>query len=99
MKAKVLRKFRDKYTKEIYETGQIIDITHERYEEINSTAHGVLVEAIEQDGGWKDYAEKYPLTEEWLSSMTKMELVEYAKSKGVELNTRMTKAEMIKELM
>lgn len=99
MKAKVLKQFKDKYTKELYKKGQIIDVTNERYEEINSTAHGVLVEAIEQDGGWKDYADKYPLTEGWLSSMTKMELVEYAKSKGVELNTRMTKAEMIKELM
>ena len=99
MKVKVLRNFRDKYTKKLYKKGQIIEVTNERYEEINSTAHGVLVEAIEQDGGWKDYAEKYPLTEGWLSSMTKMELVEYAKSKGVELNTRMTKAEMIKELM
>jgi len=99
LKAKVLKQFKDKYTKELYKKGQIIEVTNERYEEINSTAHGVLVEAIEQDGGWKDYAEKYPLTEGWLSSMTKMELVEYAKSKGVELNTRMTKAEMIKELM
>ena len=99
MKVKAIRRFRDKYTKELYKKGQILEVSNERYEEINSTAHGVLVEAIEQDGGWKDYAEKYPLTEEWLSSMTKMELVEYAKSKGVELNTRMTKAEMIKELM
>jgi hypothetical protein len=85
MKAKVLRKFRDKYTKEIYETGQIIDITHERYEEINSTAHGVLVQSVEKRINLED--------------MTKKEIIEYAKSKGVELNTRMTKAEMIKELM
>ena len=99
MKVKVLRRFKDKYTKQVYDKGRIIEVTNERYEEINSTAHGILVEAIEQDGGWKDYAEKYPLTEGWLSSMTKMELVEYAKSKGVELNTRMTKAEMLKELM
>ena len=99
MRVKVLKRFKDKYTKKIYEIGEIIEVTNERYEEINSTAHGVLVEAIEQDGGWKDYADKYPLTEGWLSSMTKMELVEYAKSKGIELNPRMTKAEMIKELM
>jgi len=84
MKVKVLRKFRDKYTKEIYETGQIIDITHERYEEINSTAHGVLVEKIQE----VDF-----------DSMTKKELVEYAKEKGIELDMKMTKAEMIKELM
>ena len=99
MKVKVVRRFRDKYTKKLYKKGQIIEVTNERYEEINSTVYGILVEAIEQDGGWKDYADKYPLTEGWLSSMTKMELVEYAKSKGIELNTRMTKAEMIKELM
>lgn len=85
MKVKVLRKFRDKYTKEIYETGQIIDITHERYEEINSTAHGVLVQSVEKKINLED--------------MTKKEIIEYAKSKGVELNTRMTKAEIIKELM
>lgn len=84
MKAKVLRKFRDKYTKEIYETGQIIDITHERYEEINSTAHGILVEKLDEID---------------LGSMTKKELVEYAKNKGIELDMRMTKAEMLKELM
>lgn len=84
MKAKVLRKFRDKYTKEIYETGQIIDITHERYEEINSTAHGILVEKLDEIE---------------LGSMTKKELVEYAKNKGIELDMRMTKAEMLKELM
>lgn len=84
MKVKVLSKFRDKYTKEIYETGQIIDITHERYEEINSTAHGVLVEKIQV----VDF-----------DSMTKKELVKYAKEKGIELDMKMTKAEMIKELM
>lgn len=84
MKVKVVKKFIDKYTKEVYETGQIIDITHERYEEINSTAHGVLVEKLDKIN---------------LESMTKKELVEYAKNKGIELNMRMTKAEMLKELM
>ena len=47
MKVKALRNFRDKYTKKLYKKGQIIDVTNERYEEINSTAHGVLVKAIE----------------------------------------------------
>ena len=84
MKVKVVKKFIDKYTKEVYETGQIIDITHERYEEINSTAHGILVEKLDKRN---------------LESMTKKELVEYAKNKGIELNMRMTKAEMLKELM
>jgi len=84
MKVKVLRNFRDKYTKKLYKKGQIIDVTNERYEEINSTAHGILVEKLNEID---------------LGSMTKKELIEYAKNKGIELDMRMTKAEMLKELM
>jgi len=83
MKVKVLRRFRDKYTKQVYDKGQIIEVTNERYEEINSTAHGVLVEKLDEID---------------LGSMSKKELVEYAKIKGIELDMRMTKADMIKEL-
>ena len=83
MKVKVLRKFRDKYTKQIYDKGQIIEVSNERYEEINSTAHGILVQAITVD----------------LENMTKAELLEYADAKGIEgLNNRMTKAEIIAAL-
>lgn len=85
MKAKVIKKFIDKYTKEVYEIGQIIEVANERYEEINSTAHGILIEKVEDDID--------------LSNMTKKELVEYAKEKGIELDMKMTKAEMIEELM
>lgn len=92
MNVKVLRKFRDKYTKEVYEKGDIIEVTNERYEEINSTAHGVLVKAIEEINAEPGQKVNF-------EDMTKKEIIEYAKSKGVELNTRMTKAEMIKELM
>ena len=84
MKVKVLRSFRDKYTKQVYDKGQIIEVTNERYEEINSTTHGILVEKLDEID---------------LGSMTKKELVEYAKNKGIELDMRMTKAEMLKELM
>lgn len=84
MKVRVLRRFSDKYTKKIYGIGEIIEVTNERYEEINSTAHGILVEKLDEID---------------LGSMTKKELVEYAKNKGIELDMRMTKAEMIKELM
>lgn len=84
MRVKVLKRFKDKYTKKIYEIGEIIEVTNERYEEINSTAHGILVEKLDEID---------------LGSMTKKELVEYAKNKGIELDMRMTKAEMIKELM
>lgn len=92
MKVKVLRNFRDKYTKKLYKKGQIIDVTNERYEEINSTAHGVLVKAIEEINAEPGQKVNF-------EDMTKKEIIEYAKSKGVELNTRMTKVEMIKELM
>lgn len=84
MRVKVLKRFKDKYTKKIYEIGEIIEVTNERYEEINSTAHGILVEKLDEID---------------LGSMTKKELVEYAKNKGIELDMRMTKAEMLKELM
>ena len=84
MKVKVLRKFRDKYTKQVYDKGQIIEVTNVRYKEINSTAYGILVEKLNEID---------------VGNMTKKELVEYAKNKGIELDMRMTKAEMIKELM
>lgn len=84
MKVKVVRRFRDKYTKKLYKKGQIIEVANERYEEINSTAHGILVQAIEEEINLED--------------MTKKEIIKYAEKKGIELNPRMTKADMIKEL-
>lgn len=46
MEVKVLKTFRDKYTKAINPPGQIIDVSEERLAEINSTALGVLAEAV-----------------------------------------------------
>jgi len=46
MKVKVLRPFRDKHTKVLYRKGQTITVGKERFEEINSTAYGVLVEEV-----------------------------------------------------
>jgi len=83
MKVKVLRRFKDKYTKQVYDKGRIIEVTNERYEEINSTTHGILVEKLDEID---------------LGSMTKKEIIKYAEKKGIELNPRMTKADMIKEL-
>ena len=80
MKVKVLKQFRDKHTKGLHKIGTIIEITNERYEEINSTSHGILVK-VDLDG------------------MTKKELIEYAHEKGIELDNKMNKAEMIKELI
>lgn len=86
---KVIKRFKDKYTKEIKEVGQVMKITKERYEQLATSPSGVFVEKLE-------------IVEDevvCLDDMTKKELVEYAKNKGIELDMRMTKAEMIKELM
>lgn len=48
MKVKVLKKFKDKRKKKIYEKDEMIEVTKERFEEINSTSHGVLVEEIKK---------------------------------------------------
>ncbi|SDZ19240.1 hypothetical protein [Tindallia californiensis] len=49
MKAKVLKRFRDKHTKERYAEGQEIELNEERLNDINSTSHGVLVEKLEDE--------------------------------------------------
>lgn len=49
MKVKVLKKFRDKYTKNLHKAGQEIEITNERVEEINSTSYGVFVKEIKEE--------------------------------------------------
>jgi hypothetical protein len=46
MKAKVLKRYRDKVTKERRAAGTEIEVTEERFAEINSTPYGVLLEAI-----------------------------------------------------
>jgi len=46
MEAKVLVAFRDRHTKEVYTKDQIIEVTEERLEEMNSSRFGILVEAV-----------------------------------------------------
>ena len=46
MKVKVIKPFRDKHTKVIYNPGQDIEVTQERYEELTSAASGPFVQAI-----------------------------------------------------
>lgn len=48
MKVRIIKPFRDKYTKVVYMNGQEIEVTNERYEEINSAALGPFVERSEQ---------------------------------------------------
>ena len=47
MKAKVKQKFRDKYTGDIRFMGEIVEMSEERYNEINAKKNG-LVEKVEE---------------------------------------------------
>ena len=46
MKAKVLNRFIDKNTNDLQEIGTEIEVTQKRFEEINSTVHGILLEEV-----------------------------------------------------
>lgn len=48
MKAIVIKQYKDKATGKIQRKGKTIDITKERFEEINSTALGIFLEAKEK---------------------------------------------------
>jgi len=90
MKVKVLKRFRDKDTNLLHGKGNEIEITKKRYEEINSTSFGVILEELESDGAI-DYIA--------LKKMNKESIVKYAKEvKRVELTMDMTRAEMIEKL-
>lgn len=45
--------FRDKRTKKIYKKGDILDVPKKRFEEINSTSFGILVEEIKEEKSTK----------------------------------------------
>ena len=46
MKAKVIKRYRDKNTKRIYKPGEVVDVSKKRFDEINSTKYGVFLEEI-----------------------------------------------------
>lgn len=47
MKVIVLMDFEDKYTNRIHRKNEVIEISKERFEEINSTSCGILVAEIQ----------------------------------------------------
>lgn len=96
MKVKVLKRFKDKYTKVLHKENTELTISKERYEELNSTSLGIFVKEIEEDA---TLADKYSLTKDHLSSYSKKELVEFAKDKGIELDMKLTKTKMIEQLL
>lgn len=60
MKVRIIKPFRDKYTKVVYMNGQELEITNERYEEINSAALGPFVEPVDGDKEPEEKPEKKP---------------------------------------
>ena len=42
----MIKPFKDKYTKVIYQAGHEIEVTKERYEELTSAASGPFIQAI-----------------------------------------------------
>lgn len=58
MKVKVIKQYIDKYTKTLHKTGETLEITKERFEEINSTSHGVFVKEIKEAPKKKSTAKK-----------------------------------------
>lgn len=46
MKVKVIRKFIDLKEDKTREIGEVFETAKKRYEEINSTSHGILIEEI-----------------------------------------------------
>lgn len=85
MKVKVLRNYKDKYTGKRHKKAEVLEISEERYKEINSSPFGVFVAEVEAE------------TQD-LENMTKKELIQLGKTRGVEFSDRTTKAEMLKEL-
>lgn len=60
MKAKVTKAFKDKHTKVIYQPGQEIEVTKERFEELSSAALGPFVEPVDGDKEPEEKPEKKP---------------------------------------
>lgn len=49
IKAKVIKTFIDKKANKERKKGSVFNVTQERFKEINSTVHGVLVEEIKEE--------------------------------------------------
>lgn len=49
MKVRVIKTFRDKNTRKIHKAEDEITVSKERFEEINSTSFGILVEEIKTE--------------------------------------------------
>ena len=62
MRVKVIMPFKDKYKKVVYQKGQEIEVTNERFEELTSAASGPFVKAISKPEEPKKPAPQKPTT-------------------------------------
>ena len=112
MRVKVLRKFSDKYTGEIYNKGDVLTVTRERYDEIRRVGPYVFeipdftaVNVASDDTVNNADAEEKPVTsnsapsDDGFESMTVRQLKEYAdKAYKLTFATGTKKAEIIETL-
>lgn len=49
MKVKAVKKFKDLKDKKVREIGDVFEVNKKRFEEINSTEYGKLVEEVKED--------------------------------------------------
>jgi len=102
MKAKVKIRFRDKYTHNLHLAGEIIEVSEERYEEIEKVREGILepLEPVPEEKQKEDQeetpgAEHYTKSE--LKKMSVEELKKLAEEKGV--STEGKKDEIIERIV
>lgn len=84
MIVKVIKKFRDIHTNEIHKTGDILEITKERFDE------------IKKSGNYVEEIKTAHLSAEDLKTWKKDELIKLAKDMGLE--TSGTKAELVEKI-
>lgn len=102
MEAKVKIRFRDKYTHNLHLAGEIIEVSKERYEEIEKVREGILepLEPVPEEKQKEDQeetpgAEHYTKSE--LKKMNVEELKKLAEEKGV--STEGKKDEIIERIV
>jgi len=86
MRVEVLENFYDYEMKTLHKKGDIFEVNEKRAVQIRTVLSNHIVE-VQEDKEELD-----------LSDMTKKELIAYAESQGIELDSRLNKAQMIEKL-
>jgi len=84
MRVEVLENFYDNEMKTLHIKGDIFEVSEKRAVQIRTVLSNYIIEVQEDTVN--------------LNGMTKKELIAYAESKGIELDSRLNKAQMIEKL-